>query len=100
MICIVFTGLYMFYYRYQCLSSACPDFGMAWVRYLSTACPKIEQLDPAPFERIVRGLVSDITPMIELLDATVIGGLGAYFGISHYFCPIDVKAVLEETVVP
>jgi len=48
----------------------------------------------------VRGLVSDIAPMVELLDATVIGGLGAYFGISHHFCPIDVKAVLEETIVP
>jgi len=42
----------------------------------------------------------DISPIAELFDATVIGGLRAYFGISHHFFPIDIKGVLEKTVVP
>ena len=46
-VCIVFYCLYLFVYRYQRLSTACPDFGTVPVHYLSRTCPKIEHLDSA-----------------------------------------------------
>lgn len=100
MVFIVFLGLYMFVYRYQYLSTTCPDIGTAWVQYLSTACPKIEHLDTAAFERVVRGFIIDIFPMAKLLDTTVIGGLGPYFGKIHDLFPIDIEGIPEKIIVP
>ena len=90
----------MFYYRYQYLSIACPIFGTASVQYLSTTCPEIEHLDPAPLEWVVRWCIEDIFPMAEFLDTAVVSGLRANLGKIHYFFPVYMEFLPEKTVVP
>lgn len=97
---LVFQGLYMFVYRYHCLSIACPDMGTALVHHLSSTCPKIEHLDSTPFERIVGWGVNDITPMVEFLDASMIGRFGSDLGILHDLVPVDKELRFKVVGVP
>lgn len=99
-VCIVFYCLYLFVYRYHCLSTACPDIGKALVHNLSTSCPKIEQLDTASFKRIVGRGIDDIFPMVEFLDASMIGGFGTNLGTLHNFIPIDKEFRFKVVIVP
>lgn len=97
---LVFQGLYMFVYRYHCLSIACPDIGTAWVHHLSTTCPKIEHLDTASLKRIVGWGIDDIIPMVEFLDASMIGGFGPNLGILHDFITVDKEFRFKVVGVP
>jgi len=90
----------MFVYRYHCLSIACPDIGKAWVHHLSTTCPKIEHLDSTPFERIVGWCVNDIAPIVEFLDASMIGRFGSDLGTLHNFIPVDKEFRFKVVGVP
>ena len=90
----------MFYYRYQCLSTACPIFGTVWVQYLSRACSKIEHLDPAPLEGIVGRRIKDVVPMAQFLYTSMVRGFGAYLGKGHDLLTVDVEFLLKEIVVP
>lgn len=97
---LVFQGLYMFIYRYHCLSIACPNFGMALVHHLSRSCPKIEHLDTASLKGIMGWGIDDITPMVEFLDTSMVCGFRANLGILHDFIPVDKEFRFKEVGVP
>ncbi len=99
-VCIVFSCLYKFVYRYQSLSIACPDFGTVLVQYLSSTCPKIEHLDPAALVGIVGRGIQDIVPMAELSDTAVIGRFGPNLGIGHGLFPTDIELGHKIVLVP
>lgn len=90
----------MFVYRYQRLSSACPDIGTAWVHNLSRACPKIEHLDPTPLIWVMRWTIQKVIPMAELFNAPMVGAFGTYFGERHHIIAIDIKFFLKKIDVP
>ena len=90
----------MFVYRYHCLSIACPDFGMALVHHLSRSCPKIEHLDTASLKGIVRWDIDDIVPMVEFLDASMVGGFGPDLRILHDLVPVDKEFRFKVVGVP
>ena len=82
------------------MSIACPDIGTAWVHYLSTTCPKIEHLDTTSLKRIMGWGINDIVPMVEFLDASVVGGFGSDLGILHNFIPVDKEFRFKVVGVP
>lgn len=44
--------------------------------------------------------IDDIAPMVEFLDASMIGGFGPDLGILHNFTPVDKEFRFKEVVVP
>lgn len=66
--------LYLFVYRYQRLSIAGTIFGLAGVQCLSIAGTKIEHPDFAPMKAVMGWQIFKIAPMVEFLDAPVVGG--------------------------
>lgn len=80
--------------------TTCSMMSRVVVRYLFGTCPKIEQLDPAPLERIMGGLVMDIAPMLQLSDTTMVGRSGPDLGELHHFGPIDIKRFPKIAGIP
>jgi hypothetical protein len=48
----------------------------------------------------VRWGIDDIIPMVEFLDASMVGGFGPDFGILHNFIPIDKEFRFKVVGVP
>ena len=70
------------------------------VRHLFGTCTKIEQLDLASLEGIMRGLIMDIPPMVQLFDTAMVGRSGTNLGELHHLRPIDIKFLPEITGIP
>src|SRR5690606_10465441 len=70
---IVFYCLYMFIYRYQCLSIACLIFGTVVYFYLSRGCLEFEHLYFTPSIRIMGWVIHDIFPMMQFFNTSMIG---------------------------
>ena len=81
----------MFYYRYQCLFTTCPIFGMVGVYDLFTTCPKIEHLNFAALPRIMGRHINQIAPMAQFSDASMVSGFRTNFSQVHHFLAINKK---------
>jgi len=73
---------------------------MTLVYHLSTTCPKIEHLDTAPLKRIMGWGIDDIIPMVEFLDASMVGGFGSDLGTLHNFIPVNKEFRFKVVSVP
>ena len=89
----MFVNVYIWYHRWSSTS-----FGV--VQELSSSCPKNGHHDTASLEPAVGGQIGDVAPIVQIVQASVVGSPGSYFGMGHGLFPIHLKTLGKPVLVP